>query len=93
MRLIDADKLLKAPFRITGNFGGKYPFEAITVKMVEAAPIIDPIHAVGGCRCGECRYWDDDGKCEPPENGLIREYTKPTDFCSYGEPREAQDDG
>lgn len=47
----------------------------------------------GGCRCGECMYWDGDGRCEPPENGLIREYTKPTDFCSYGKPREAQKDG
>lgn len=57
------------------------------------APTIDPIRAAGGCYCRECRYWDEDGRCEPPANGLIREYTKPTDFCSYGKPREAQDDG
>lgn len=55
-------------------------------------PTIDPIKAAGGCYCRECKYWDDDGRCDPPENGLTREYTRPTDFCSYGEPREEQDE-
>ena len=39
-------------------------------------------------RCKDCRYWDEDGRCEPHENGLILEYTMPTDFCSYGKPKE-----
>lgn len=59
--------------------------------MLEDLPTIDPIHAAGGCYCRECKQWGEDGRCEPRENGLIREYTKSTDFCSYGEPREAQD--
>ena len=35
-------------------------------------------------RCKDCVYCDLDGRCEAPENGLIREYVKPDDFCSYG---------
>lgn len=48
---------------------------------IDAAPVV---------RCGECRYWDEDGRCNPPKNGLIREYTEPNDFCSYGERRDAE---
>ena len=106
MRLIDADELLKAPFRITGNFGGKYPFEAITVKMVEAAPTINPIHAAGGCYCHECDSYVKSGEYED-ENGEKKEFwycefhsgkkwlvqMQPSDFCSYGELKETQDDG
>lgn len=59
-----------------------------TICMIETAPTIDPVHAAGGCYCSECKFWDGYGRCEPPENGLIREYTRPNDFCSYGERRE-----
>ena len=87
MRLMDADELLKAPFRITGNFGGKYPFEAITVKMVEAAPTINPIHAAGGCYCRECKYLKKITglyrACERHSMMIVQE----NDFCSYGEAR------
>lgn len=69
MRLIDADALLASPFRITGKLGGKYPFEAITVKMVENAPTADvaPVKhgkwvwdpngmdwGLGAWKCSEC---------------------------------------
>lgn len=68
-----------------------YQYEKQFQSAVINAPTIDPVRAAGGCYCRECKFWDDDGRCEPRENGLIREYTKPTDFCSYGEPKEAQD--
>ena len=39
-------------------------------------------------RCKDCIYCDLDDRCEAPENGLIREYVKPDDFCSYGERKD-----
>lgn len=85
MRIIDADKI---PYLHVDGFGvTSYAHRADIEKM----PTIDPVHAAGGCYCRECKFWSDDGRCEPHENGLIREYTKPTDFCSYGEPKEVQD--
>ena len=63
----------------------------ICYDAIDAAPTIDPIKA-GRCRCGECKHYAPgtempcasmDGLVEPDED----------DFCSYGEPREAQDDG
>ena len=36
-------------------------------------------------RCKDCSYCDEEGRCEAPENGLIREYVNADDFCSYGE--------
>lgn len=54
-------------------------------EQIKSMPTIDAVPVV---RCGECRYWDEDGRCEPPKNGLIREYTEPNDFCSYGERRD-----
>lgn len=54
------------------------------------APAADVVEVV---RCKDCVYWDGrgwDGRCEPPSNGLIREYTNYDDFCSYGKRKEAQ---
>lgn len=84
MRLIDADELLKTPFRITGKFGGKYPFEAITIKTVEAAPTIDPIREAGGCYCRECRW-----RYTP--NCMVRHERADMDFCSHGLRRPDRD--
>ena len=42
-------------------------------------------------RCIDCVYWDGrgwDGRCEAPQNGLIRDYTNYDDYCSYGERKE-----
>lgn len=99
MRLIDADKLLKSPFRITGKFRGKYPFEAITVSMINSCPTIDPVHAAGACYCGECGYcihqpglksvkwicieWHNYCDCGP-------KIVAPNDFCNYGKRKEEQ---
>ncbi|MGI5897115.1 MAG: hypothetical protein ACOX6U_09185 [Oscillospiraceae bacterium] len=54
------------------------------LNIIEKFPSIDAVTVV---RCKNCKYWDD-GRCEGIENGLIREYTKPYDFCSYGEWRD-----
>lgn len=61
-----------------------------------STPTIDPIRAAGGCRRGECKYWadtDDDGHglgvCENSPGWNCHR----NDFCSYGEPREVQEDG
>lgn len=87
MRPIDADAIsyVQSESGCQDDYALRYDINEL--------PTIDPIKAAGGCYCRECRYWGEDGRCEPCENGLIREYTRPTDFCSYGEPREAQDDG
>lgn len=87
MRLIDTDNLT---YSSALPPCGERVFY-ISKTDILSAPTIDPIHAAGGCYCRECKQWGEDGRCEPRENGLIREYTKSTDFCSYGEPREAQD--
>lgn len=98
MRLIDADELLKSPFRITGKLGGKYPFDAITVSMINSCPTIDPVHAAGRCYCGECKYLyrHRSGKLEC---GLLEYatstgpalYVDPADFCSHGERKESNE--
>lgn len=61
-------------------------------KLVLSAPTIDPIHAAGGCYCRECKYRNDHGHCAHPRHEILPT-TYPNDFCSYGEPREAQGDG
>lgn len=37
--------------------------------------------------CRECRFWDEDGRCDPLRNGLTEDYTMGVDYCSYGEMR------
>ena len=87
MRLIDADKLNRKKKYQFQTKGGCFPRSEWFIKLddVFRAPTIDAVPVV---RCQECGYWSEDGSCESPTNGLIREYTKPTDFCSYGNRRE-----
>ena len=61
-------------------------------SLVEKAPTIDPIKAAGGCYCRECMHRNEHGHCAHPRHEILPT-TYPNDFCSYGEPREAQDDG
>lgn len=89
MRLIDADAL-EAKFIELGHVVASNDAAAIAAYIVNKFPTIDPVHAAGGQYCRECKYWDY-GKCEAVKNGLIRDYTIPNDFCSYGELEEAQD--
>lgn len=35
-------------------------------------------------RCKDCVYWDGDCRCNGIQNGLIYDYTKDDDYCSYG---------
>ena len=90
MRLIDADALdFEFDRRCFSEEDENYVRgvdEAIGV--VENAPTVDPVHAAGACYCKECKFWDGYGKCETPDNGLVLEFTKPNDFCSYGERRK-----
>lgn len=77
-RLIDADALRDAlPVR----------WES-ALRCIREAPTVDAVPVI---RCCECRYWDGEGRCEAPVNGLVREYTKGTDFCSYGEKEDGSD--
>lgn len=73
----------------------------MAVEDLQYLPTIDPIHAAGGCRCGECRHrtwYAPEYGCGNPKAPWYRQdddmpvLIKPNDFCSYGEPREAQDD-
>lgn len=54
------------------------------IDMIPAADVQEVI------RCKDCKFWDGDGYCEGIQNGLIREYTKPDDFCSYGERKKSE---
>lgn len=105
MRLGDLDRLAKdiepavedAPLHV----------QATVQQYIDCSPTIDPICAVGGCRCGECQRWQRFGEPlpdgTPADWGTCTRFLDPDseceittadgDFCSYGEPREAQDDG
>ncbi len=80
MRLIDADALLQE-FNSTKLYKLTSKFE----QMIRYAPTIDAVSVV---RCRDCVFGNEDGRCEPITNGLVREYTKPNDFCSYGKRKE-----
>ena len=52
------------------------------IGRTDDCPLIDIV------TCGECRHYYD-GLCEHPvADGTLG--TDPTDFCSYGEPRESE---
>lgn len=87
MRLIDADALMegiqKDPW-ISAQ-GKDY-----AISDIAETPTIDAVQAM---RCGECVFWNKhksgfDSECvcrRWSDIGRISNYTKPTDFCSYGE--------
>ena len=62
---------------VAWNIGG----EIKSIPAADVAPVV---------RCRWCRFWDGEGRCEAPVNGLVREYTKESDFCSYGERRKVE---
>lgn len=85
MSLIEREALKKHALYLHGF--GKYKY--VPLKVIDAAPTIDPIRAAGGCRCGECKHHKPIDYC-----GLHRTSGWLSDrHCSYGEAREAQDDG
>lgn len=89
-RLIDADKL---HFDLALD-GAGHEIRFIEAKNIHEAPTIDPVHAAGGCYCGECGYlgsdvfYDDSFYCHY-WGYSIRE----DDFCSRGERREENEPG
>lgn len=98
MRTIDADRLQKTIAIIQADNDcppspyleyGTMCFYEIS-DMVDDEPTVDPVHAAGGCYCKECKFWDGYGRCETPDNGLVLEFTKPNDFCSYGERKDGE---
>ena len=90
MRLIDAD--IKVSDYIETwqcEYSENDTQTVMAVEDLQYLPTIDPIHAAGGCYCGECCF-KDTFDCPASKNG----YTFPgMEHCSYGEPMEAQDDG
>lgn len=58
------------------------------LDMIEDAPSADMVEVV---RCKDCRYWDGEGRCETPTNGITRDFTNHYDFCSYGKRKESND--
>ena len=84
MRLIDADALEKIYSRnsITDIVE---VYERTVLQHLKDAPTIDAVPVV---RCKDCRYWDDDRRCNGIRNGLVLDYTDEDDFCSCGERRD-----
>ena len=89
-RLIDADAMRKEWLE-NGENEFVYDTNAV-LESIDEQPIIDPVHAAGGCYCGECvnlgsSVYDDD-LCYCHYWGYsIRE----DDYCSRGERREEND--
>lgn len=85
-RLIDADmlyiKVMDASYFDCAD-------EDIMLDLVDEAPIIDLIHAAGGCYCRECEYWTkvtNAGFC--CKNNAPMFVAQPNDFCSRGKRME-----
>lgn len=93
MRLIDADTL---PYHTLTPLCGQQ-VSYVCLSDILRASTIDPIRAVGGCRCGECKHLVDGAKCYTPFGARLPSQeciiVDSDDFCSYGKPREVQDDG
>ena len=89
MRLIDADSLT---YHLTVNDEDEQVFY-VKLEDIDDAPSIDPVHAAGGCYCGECGYlgsdvFDDDlFYCDYCGYSIHKD-----DFCSYGK-REKKMEG
>ena len=95
MRLIDADALLEELNNLEPRCANKYVKQGIDdglhyymPKILEEQPTID---AVPVCRCWDCghglRCVDGYVRCEHPSGKVI--LMKGSDFCGYGERKEA----
>lgn len=89
-RLIDADAMRKEWLE-NGENEFVYDTNAV-LESIDEQPIIDPVHAAGGCYCGECvnlgsSVYDDDLFYCHYWGYSIRE----DDYCSRGERREEND--
>ena len=106
MRLGDLDATVKfienhMPYTAPPDF---YEGLRDAINQINYQPTIDPVYAAGGCYCRECDLWNDWDSAGKKSLGTFvcscahwtgedghTVYTKPDDFCSYGEPKEAQD--
>lgn len=101
-RLIDADALIQAAeaalavAQKAGDTRELIKYNMLLCALREAETV-DPVHAAGGCRCGECRFEED---CEKQVTIVRRDYVleqnvyehRRIEWCGAGEPREAQND-
>ena len=89
-RLIDADAMRKEWLE-NGENEFVYDTNAV-LESIDEQPIIDPVHAAGGCYCGECVnlgssvYDDDLFYCHYWGYSIHED-----DYCSRGERREEND--
>lgn len=95
MKLIDADQTVSIENLDQYSDLAAALGDVQTVRdILEDAPIIDPVHAAGGCYCVECRYKDD---CIRRiefigRNPVLEQNTyeyHPLSFCSYGQRKES----
>ena len=95
MRLGDLDALDRKIVEMTREPAYQHTGESwlnglcMAMEAVNIAPTIDAVEVV---RCGECKYLateaiGEDGWCENPDG--LDNIAKQTDFCSYGERKEA----
>ena len=60
------------------------------IHIIKEQPPVDAVEVV---RCKDCKHWhedDDIGHCDNPDG--LDNYSRPDDFCSYGERKEKGDD-
>ena len=81
MRLGDLDAL-------KATINSHYIISDTINAAIDNAPTIDPIHAAGGCRCRECRWYEANGVCGWTSSDTTKNLRDEDDFCSDGEPRE-----
>lgn len=89
MRLIDADVLMEKEY---SRLREGEVLHRIPPSHVDAAPIIDPVHAAGGCYCKECKYCKQHHEEQTNETSYkCTKYSfynfsdrQPNDFCSQG---------
>ena len=91
MKLIDVDELKRQVkgLPIMSNWG-----EAFIPQIIDEQPIIDPVHAAGGCYCRECKYFIEALDWHIPISGRntqcikVQSTRKPNDFCREGKKKE-----
>ena len=100
-RLIDANALITAIQGTVSEVAKNAPYDPewftrLAARQFEILCIIDDqptVDAVEVVRCKDCKYWSGyGGRCKHFGSPLANtvHYTKPADFCSYGERREGE---
>lgn len=93
--LIDREELQMECLGLTVCPGHEQQYISAMYDRIKKAPTIDPVHAAGGCYCRECKHGYERVGRKPygcylhGKSGITLH--EPNDFCSDGEPEEAQD--